>query len=418
MPKPEAHATGITEISNLLFTQAIPNQFTMTETTNTSHLTTVAGVQAYVANTPFASSTVTVLSGGTGNFAYRIHLNTPFEGQDTLVLKHAQPYVKDISTLPFSLDRQRFEYEAMTIIKAWLPAGSLVTVPTIYKFDTQYNVIIMEDCGTEILTLKEFLRQGRAASTAAAPEAPFAPGASLPETIGASLGHFLGAMHAWSRADPGGILKLFAENTQALQLLPWVTYGRVAQTLKPGDGDDVPPALTDPPLVVPDADVDVARKAASEMTRAMMAARDVFVMGDFWPGNIMVTLDSNQRLQRLYIVDWELAKPGLPGVELGQFCAEMHLLRRFVPIAEDAASTVLTTFLQAYAQEYKPDAQVARNALVHWGAHLIVLTPRIPWGDKETTRKVVEEGLQIMVAAVGATTEDLGNSFVGPLVWA
>jgi len=304
----------------------------------------------------------------------------------------------------------------MTRIKAWLPADSLVTVPTIYSFDTRHNVIIMEDCGTNILTLKEFLRQGRATSTSVSLEAPDVPSTSLPATIGASLGHFLGAMHAWSRADPGGILQLFAENTQALQLSPWVTYGRVVQTLRPGDGDDVPPALADPPLVVRDADVDVVRKVAGEMSEAMMTARDIFVMGDFWPGNIMVTLDSNQQLQRLHVLDWELAKPGLPGVELGQFCAEMYLLRRFVPVAEDAASTVLTTFLHAYAQESKPDARVARNALVHWGAHLIVLTPRVPWGDKETTRRVVEEGLELIVAAAGATEDDLRKSLVGPLV--
>ncbi|KAF8079097.1 kinase-like domain-containing protein [Lyophyllum atratum] len=371
-------------------------------------LTTVEAVGAYLADSPFASGTVTVLSGGTANFAYRIHLDTPFEGQETLVLKHAQPYVKNLASLQFWLDRQRFEYEAMTRIKAWLPPDSLVTVPTIYKFDPTHSVIVMEDCGVHTLTLKEFMRQGRAAST------PDAPG--LPETIGSSLGRFVAAMHKWSRADPDGILQLFAQNSQALELSPWVTYGRVMQTLEPGDGDEVLPALTDPLLIAADADVEVVRKVVEEMIGAMKAARDVFVMGDFWPGNIMVTLDDKQQLQRLYIVDWELAKPGLPGVELGQFCAEMHLLRRFVPIAEGSASTVLTTFLQAYAQEYKPDTELARNALVHWGAHLVVLTPRVPWGDKESTRRVVEEGVHIIVAAAGANEEDLRESLMGPLL--
>ncbi|GLB43504.1 putative phosphotransferase enzyme family protein [Lyophyllum shimeji] len=380
----------------------------MVDTPNTYDLTTVAGVHAYIATTPFASSAVTILSGGTGNFAYRIHLDVPFQGQETLVLKHAEPYVKNYRSMPFSLDRQRFEYEAMTRIKAWLPTDSLVTVPTIYKFDTQHNVIIMEDCGPGTLTLKDFLREGRASST---PDA-----ADLAEIIGASLGRFIGAMHAWSRADPDGMLSLFAENTQALQLSPWATYGRVVQTLRPGEGDDVPPALADPPFAVRDADVDVVRKVAGEMSAAMMAARDIFVMGDFWPGNVMVTLDSNQQLRRLYILDWELAKPGLPGVELGQFCAEMHLLQRFVPVAQDAASTVLNAFLRAYAKAYAPDVEVARNALVHWGTHLVVWTPRVPWGDKETTRKVVEEGLQIILGAAGAKEDELRRSLVGPLV--
>ncbi|KAF5378573.1 hypothetical protein D9615_007124 [Tricholomella constricta] len=375
--------------------------------TTSTDLTSALGVQAYLASTPFASDTVTSISGGTANFAYRIHLMTPFEGQETLVLKHAQPYVKDLSCIPFWLDRQAFEYEAMTRIKAWLPADSPVTVPTIYKFDPQRNVIIMEDCGIDALTLKEFMRRGSGSESAA-------PG--LAATIGTSLGRFLGAMHAWSRADPDGILELFAKNLQALRLSAWATYGRVAETLQPRAGDDVPPALTDQPIVVSESDMGIVNEVAEEMGEAITAARDTFVMGDFWPGNIMVTLDSEQRLRRLYILDWELAKTGVPGVEIGQFCAEMHLLRRFVPAIEESVSTVLDTFLQAYADERQPEEEVARNALVHWGTHLVVWTPRVQWGDKDTTRKVVEEGLRIIVAASDATKEYLSRSLVSPLV--
>lgn len=79
----------------------------MAATPNTTNdLTTVAGVQAYLADTPFASNTITVLGGGTANFAYRIHLCTPHNEQSTLVLKHAAPYVKNWRQLAFSPDRQ------------------------------------------------------------------------------------------------------------------------------------------------------------------------------------------------------------------------------------------------------------------------------------------------------------------------
>lgn len=68
-------------------------------------LTTDSGVKAYVADAPFASHTITSLSGGSGNYTYRIHLSAPYEGQSTLVLKHAEPYVKG-TTIPFGLERQ------------------------------------------------------------------------------------------------------------------------------------------------------------------------------------------------------------------------------------------------------------------------------------------------------------------------
>ena len=61
-------------------------------------------------------------------------------------------------------------------------------------------------------------------------------------------------------------------------------------------------------------------------------------MGDFWPGNMMVVLDGDRNLERIYVLDWELSRTGLPGADIGQFCAEIHLLRRFEADAKDSAS--------------------------------------------------------------------------------
>jgi len=117
----------------------------------------------------------------------------------------------------------------------------------------------------------------------------------------------------------------------------------------------------------------------------------------------MVNLGPDQQLRHLYILDWELAKTGLPGVELGQFCAEMHLLTRFDDVARGPASIVLSNFLEAYARTSIPDHRLARDTLTHWGGHLVVLTPRLPWGDKPSTRKVVMEGVKFLA---GSRRED------------
>lgn len=138
-------------------------------------------------------------------------------------------------------------------------------------------------------------------------------------------------------------------------------------------------------------------------------------MGDFWPGNMMVSVEGGN-LRNIYILDWELAKPGLPGVEIGQFCAEMHLLRRFDPFARAPASRILETFFEAYTHYGKPDIQVVRDALVHLGSHLVVLTPRIPWGDKPSTRKVIQEGVRLLVGASSRDEDWLRDSIVGALV--
>lgn len=70
-------------------------------------LTTISGVQAYLARkTTFTSHTVTQLAGARANFVYRIHLIEPFEGKSTLVVKHAQPYLKESPGIAFGVERQ------------------------------------------------------------------------------------------------------------------------------------------------------------------------------------------------------------------------------------------------------------------------------------------------------------------------
>jgi 5-methylthioribose kinase len=74
---------------------------------DSADLATIAGVQRYLANTHFASDTISVLSGGFANFAYRIHLNDPFEGKGTFILKYAAPYIAASGgTMPLALERQ------------------------------------------------------------------------------------------------------------------------------------------------------------------------------------------------------------------------------------------------------------------------------------------------------------------------
>ena len=123
-------------------------------------------------------------------------------------------------------------------------------------------------------------------------------------------------------------------------------------------------------------------------------------MGDFWPGNIMVSLNQEgSDLKRLYILDWELARTGLPGIEVGQFCAEIHMLGRFHPaVCQETATLVLEHFFKAYGSDSKEeDVEHNRRARVHMGVHMSILGARVEWGGKEVTRQVVLEGLRMIV---------------------
>ncbi|EKM61359.1 uncharacterized protein PHACADRAFT_204528 [Phanerochaete carnosa HHB-10118-sp] len=369
---------------------------------NSEDLATVNGVHSYVARTPFASTNVTVLSGGSGNYTYRLRLAEPYLGRETAVLKHGKAWLPADKTFPLALDRQRYDVEAMRRVRAVLPATSLVTTPEIYVFDEDANVIIMEDGGT--LTLKALLLQDGALAVSSA------------RTIGSALGTFLAQVHVWGR--DGQVLDFFDGNLQARTLSAWATYGRIVSTLSaPHDL----PALRDPPLEVPEDQLKVLTEVADTTADAMRSARETVVHGDFWPGNVMVKLGGEGDeigVERIYILDWELSKPSLPGFDIGQFFAEVHLARSFYPRCEASASVLLTTFLTAYREGTRQEvmARVAGLTLTHFGAHTVAWTPRTPtWGDKEIVRKVVMDGVRYLLGA-GEEEDDLSQSMFGPLL--
>ena len=120
----------------------------------------------------------------------------------------------------------------------------------------------------------------------------------------------------------------------------------------------------------------------------------------------MVSPNQQGDLEHLYILDWEVARAGLSGIEVGQFCAEIHMLRRFNPErCQDTATLVLEHFFKAYTR-FAGDVEQARKAYVHMGVHMSILGARVAWGGKEVTRQVVLEGLRKIVDGYGREGDD------------
>lgn len=63
-------------------------------------------VLRYLAGTPFASSRVEPISGGTANYIFRLHLERRYEGMQTLVLKHGKAWLPADRSFTLSLERQ------------------------------------------------------------------------------------------------------------------------------------------------------------------------------------------------------------------------------------------------------------------------------------------------------------------------
>ena len=60
----------------------------------------------HLADGPFASEKAVALSGGYGNYTYRLHLLHEYRGQRTLILKHGKPHLPGATSFAFDLVRQ------------------------------------------------------------------------------------------------------------------------------------------------------------------------------------------------------------------------------------------------------------------------------------------------------------------------
>ena len=63
-------------------------------------------VAQYLSATSWAAKSITPLSGGHLNFAFRIELVEPHQGQERVVLKHGKSYTPLLGDFPFSEERQ------------------------------------------------------------------------------------------------------------------------------------------------------------------------------------------------------------------------------------------------------------------------------------------------------------------------
>jgi aminoglycoside phosphotransferase (APT) family kinase protein len=285
-----------------------------------------------------------------------------------------------------------------------LPTMSLVTTPEVHLFDKEANVIIMDDCGESVVSLKALLLRDEAIPV------------PMARTIGSALGTFLAEVHAWGKAEE--VIEFFDGNTQARLFSAWATYSRLLSTLS---GADKLAVLQDSQLAVSESQLAAISEIAEMNTAALRNARETIIHGDFWPGNVMVQLggkDGELRAESIFVLDWELSKPGLPGFDVGQFCAEVHLARRFYPSSEESASAVLDYFLRAYqvGQDKNAMARVARVAHTHLAAHTIVWTPRNPtWKDRNTVEEIMKEGVRYLLA-IDEEEHALSQAIFGPLL--
>jgi aminoglycoside phosphotransferase (APT) family kinase protein len=144
-------------------------------------------------------------------------------------------------------------------------------------------------------------------------------------------------------------------------------------------------------------------------------------MGDFWDRNILV--EAREPTPRIYVLDWELAKRGLPGFDLGVFCGSINFPARGDKVASESAGVILQNFVDAYARSVMNSgddvmASLAQDTLFHWGGCNLFwgrrYLPRERGVDREVIQALVREGVDFLVRS--RDTEFLAQSPVQGLL--
>lgn len=348
-------------------------------------LRTAEGVVAYLSGTQWSTTRVDRLSGGTSSWTWRVHLDNPVNGTHTVVLKHVREYAALFEGFALSSERQHFEAEAIRYVHE-INAGNWVSVASILHEDQAARALVLSDCGTDAHELKAAVLAGKVSLPAA-------------NAIGAGLGAFLARLHNSGRA-PEAQARL-APNVDAVRVSTVVTYGQMEASVDPTD-----------------ARFEKICEIVTKRSHEIASAPQTVTQGDFWPGNVLVKLGADGTASSVTVLDWELAKPGLAGLDVGQLCAELYYLERFSGSPE-VGKAMRHSFLKTYrgAVSGFDMADVARVAATHIGAHHAVWTAKIsPYKDHPEAKDVISQGIVYFVEGFDASPEWLRRSLVGELL--
>ena len=216
-------------------------------------------------------------------------------------------------------------------------------------------------------------------------------------SIGRTLGTYLAHIHNETAVD-SKLRDDFSSNVVGKNISSSVYFGGLpAAAAKYG--------YTDPWIAA------AAKAAEAEV----LTADEVWTIGDFWTGNVLVSTTDDQSVPQLAVLDLEVAKPGTAAFDLGQMGAEMLCLARFRH--PEQGHLLLQTFFMAYRAKRKASVDAAAVA-IRIGAHLFTMMPRA-WTAESGEEKVkfaLQQGFELVKIGWERDEVALRASIVGVLM--
>ncbi|KAI4137521.1 MAG: hypothetical protein L6R39_007235 [Caloplaca ligustica] len=330
--------------------------------------TDIDALKLYLDSKSIPYTTITPLTGGTANFVFRVVVvvSEDKDGAATSVstiVKHAEPYIAaSYGSIAFPLERMDVEVDALKQVGALdLLPGAGVVVPRVTFYDQEARVLVMSDAGET--TLKD------AYSSSAGDDLDVC-------ALGRRLGRWLAALHHSTRETSVGE----GGNPVGRSIYRWA-YAHLADVAR-GYGLD-----------------GEFCKHINDKYGALLATDDECVcQGDFWPGNVLLDGEDDDKEIKLAVVDWEMCRRGCGATDVAQFAAEAYLLDRC-----RGGKGMKDAFLRGYREraeelgvDLRAQGEFVRRVAVHMGVHLGYWPTRVKWAGEEETKEIVALGHELM----------------------
>ncbi|KAH7074676.1 kinase-like domain-containing protein [Paraphoma chrysanthemicola] len=352
-------------------------------------LTTKEGLLKHLGAKYGQIQSVDVLTGGTANFVYRV----TFSDRNPIICKHAATYLSSNSS--FSFDSARMDYEARAL--GHIPSfqsQDLKSVSAVHMFDydSAAKLLTMEDGGES--NLKEAYTES---------------GLDI-NSVADDLAAWLANLHTRTRDFS---LRLEAQASSSQN-----NNNPIAVAIYRHSYQNLHHALAKFGF-----DTALANRINEEYGSRLAQDDECVVMGDFWPGNVLVKpsdveSSSGSTHSNLTIVDWEMVRRGTSATDVAQFAAEAFLLDTFRG-NRGLREQFLTAYFRARGDDPRVNREWIKRLAVHWAVHVAFWPTRVHWTDDAGTKKLVETGINVLKAVIDDDMEFVAKSalFQGVQKW-
>ncbi|KAG9245680.1 kinase-like domain-containing protein [Calycina marina] len=357
-------------------------------------------------STPYACSALDLLSGGVANYVFRGKLRVPFEGVETVVVKHTPGYVAsspgfkltatrcvdDLKHFCESAKRQggsncsvdlvvnideilavgadsrtmkEYEVAMLSALQDFPPSivsGITIQTPILHRFLSSLNTQIYSDLPNSISLKNYALTQ------------------SLDKEQSLLLGRSLGL---WTTTFTNGQTHPHKRHCAMKDLKFRINYGTLMSTI------DKFPAILEESREIFQMVCDEARTRHDSVNGELVHA-------DFWSGNIVIPDEKFKQPMQVYVVDWELSKLGAFYWDLGQMFAELYNMKHFKNI--EAGFWLIQGFMDGYGSITKSLVRRPSRSPYIPGNHLICWGTRVEgWGTEAQVEDLAQVGRDFIV---------------------